>query len=409
MAGSETGGLDPKLTARLAGLRGRFPSVADLEQRARYRIPRFAYDFLQGGAGDENGMKRNRAALTAVEIVPRYGVDVSRVDVSVELFGRRYDAPIGISPIGFDGMMWPGATECFARAAQQQNIPYLVGTLACTTIEKVVEWAPDVTWFQLYPLPGDNHHYSLELASRADAAGAHVLVATLDIPVRAKRPRDLRNGLVMPFRISAKNVADAMIAPPWSMGILKHGMPHFANMMRYAGPNPTREDAARFVQQNVRGGFSWDAIARLRDHWKKPLMVKGILHPGDAERAVSLGLDGVLVSNHGGRQFDAAPATIDVLPSIVQAVGGRAKVFMDSGIVSGVDIMRAIACGADATFAGRAFMLSLAALGDLGAQHMARAFAEELTIALGQSGVRNLAEARGVAKRHPGAWAPENF
>jgi len=388
------------LLARLAGYRRRFPTIADLEARASRRIPRFAFEFLQGGAGDESGLARNRAALQGIEVIPRYGVDVTAIDTSVELFGRRYAAPIGISPIGFDGLMWPGASELFARAAQRMNIPYLTGTLATATIEQVAGWAPDVTWFQLYPMVRDDYRLSFELAARAGQAGAKVLVATLDVPVRSKRPRDLRNGFVMPFRLSPRNVLDAALSPPWLLAIARRGMPRFANIEAYAGGS----DTAAFVGANVGGGFTWEVIARLREKWHGPLLVKGVLHPGDAEKAHAIGLDGVIVSNHGGRQFDAAPASIDVLPEIARAVGRDMTVILDSGVVSGVDMMRAVACGAHSTFAGRAFMLALAALGDDGARHMAATFIEEYRTALGQSGLVTTAEAATAALRHPTAW-----
>ena len=388
------------LLARLAGYRRRFPTIADLETRAGRRIPRFAFEFLQGGAGDESGLARNRAALKGIEVIPRYGLDVTSVDTSVELFGHRYAAPIGISPIGFDGLMWPGASELFARAAQRMNIPYLTGTLATATIEQVAGWAPDVTWFQLYPLARDDHRLSFDLASRAEQAGAKALVATLDIPVRSKRPRDLRNGFVMPFRLSTNNVVDAALAPAWLLAIARRGMPRFANIEAYAGSS----DTAAFVGANVGGGFTWEVIARLREKWRGPLLVKGVLHPADAEKAHAIGLNGVIVSNHGGRQFDAAPASIDVLPEIARAVGRDMTVILDSGVVSGVDMMRAVACGAHSTFAGRAFMLALAALGDDGARHMAATFIEEFRTALGQSGLITTAEVATAAVRHPTAW-----
>jgi len=388
------------LLARLAGYRRRFPTIADLETRAGRRIPRFAFEFLQGGAGDESGLARNRAALKGIEVIPRYGLDVTSIDTSVELFGHRYAAPIGISPIGFDGLMWPGASELFARAAQRMNIPYLTGTLATATIEQVAGWAPDVTWFQLYPLARDDHRLSFDLASRAEQAGAKALVATLDIPVRSKRPRDLRNGFVMPFRLSTNNVVDAALAPAWLLAIARRGMPRFANIEAYAGSS----DTAAFVGANVGGGFTWEVIARLREKWRGPLLVKGVLHPADAEKAHAIGLNGVIVSNHGGRQFDAAPASIDVLPEIARAVGRDMTVILDSGVVSGVDMMRAVACGAHSTFAGRAFMLALAALGDDGARHMAATFIEEFRTALGQSGLITTAEVATAAVRHPTAW-----
>jgi L-lactate dehydrogenase (cytochrome) len=395
--------IDPdeaRLVLRLPLLRRRFPTIEDLEKRAARRIPRFAFEFLQGGAGDESGLARNRSALRGIEIVPRYGHDVRDVDPSVELFGRRYAAPIGISPIGMDGLMWPGATELFARAAQRMNVPYLVGTLATASIEDVARWAPDVTWFQLYPVPADDHRVSFDLARRAQAAGARALVATLDVPVRSKRPRDLRNGFVMPFRLGRRNALDIAASPAWLRALARRGKPGFANILPYAG----ERDPAAFVGAHVGGGFAWDVLERLRDGWRGPMLVKGVLHPADAERARAIGMDGVIVSNHGGRQFDAAPASVDMLPAIASAVGTDVTVILDSGVTSGVDMMRALACGARSTFAGRAFMLALAAIGDDGARHMAASFIDEFTIALGQSGLRSAAEARHAPVRHATAW-----
>lgn len=396
---------EARLALRLPLLRRQFPTVEDLERRAASRIPRFAFEFLQGGAGDESGLTRNRSALRGIEIVPRYGRDVHDVNPSVELFGRRYAAPIGISPIGMDGLMWPGATELFARAAQRMNIPYLVGTLATARIEDVARWAPDVTWFQLYPIAADDHRVSFDLAARAQTAGAKALVATLDVPTRSKRPRDLRNGFVMPFKLSYRNALDIAASPPWLGALARRGMPRFANIEPYA----VGRDPAAFVGAHVGGGFAWDVLARLRDTWRGPMLVKGVMHPADAERARAIGMDGVIVSNHGGRQFDAAPASVDMLPAIASAVGADVTVILDSGVTSGVDMMRALACGARSTFAARAFMLALAAIGDDGARHMAASFIDEFTTALGQSGLRSAADARHAPVRHATAWPSDAF
>ncbi len=387
---------------QLALLRRRYPTLEDLERRARWRLPRFAWDFLQGGAGDETGMPRNRAALRAVQVVPRYGVSVAATDPGADLFGHRYAAPIGIAPVGFDGLFWPGASRQLAMAAQAMNLPYMVGTLATESIETVAALAPDVTWFQLYPLAADNHRVSHDLAQRAERAGARVLAATLDVPARTKRPRDLRNGFTMPFRITPSALLQGAVALPWALAIARRGIPTFANITAYSGPG--RDAAAAYVGKHVGGGFDWESLARLRDRWPRAMMVKGVLHPADAEKAVSLGMDGIVVSNHGGRQFDAAPASIDMLPAIVAAVGTRALVMLDSGVTSGADALRALALGAQGVLAGRAFMLALAALGDIGARHMAATLIEELTLAMAQSGATDVRQVASLATRHPGAW-----
>lgn len=393
----------------LARWRTRFPLLPELMRPARGRIPYFAWDFLDGGTGAEHCTGRNRAALDAITLPPRYGLDVSRVDTSVELFGSRYAAPLVVAPIGMDGMIWPGAPTALARAAHAETIPYTSSTMSTVALETLARLAPEGFWFQLYGLPEDDHAGSLDLARRAGAAGAKALVITLDIPRPSKRARDLKNGLSMPFRIKPRMMAAAASRPHWLAAVAREGMPGFANMAPYCGPNPTREDLAAFVQRRRGGGFAWEIVARIREAWSGPLVVKGLLHPADAERAVAIGADGIVVSNHGGRQFDGAPAPIDVLPAIRAAVGPKPTILVDGGILFGLDILKAVALGADAVMAGRAFMLGLAALGPGGGLYVARTLAEELSTALAQCGLVSLAETRSVPVRHPGAWSLDDF
>ncbi|WOH53402.1 alpha-hydroxy acid oxidase [Bradyrhizobium sp. sBnM-33] len=386
-----------------ARLRQRLPTLDDIERRARRRIPRFAFDFLEGGTGSDLNTRRNRLALDAVELVPRYG-NPGPVCTDVELFGVHCAAPIGISPVGVDGIVWPGATRILARAAGKARIPYIAGTLATAAIEEVAELAGPYAWFQLYGLPANDHAVTLDLIKRASAAGVRVLAATLDAPVRSKRPRDLRNGLVVPFRPTPKTILDVALSPPWLLALAKAGTPAFRNMERYVEKPATLANTAGFVQSQIKGTFSWDFVKRMRDAWPGALVMKGVMHPDDAEQAIAAGVDGIMVSNHGGRQLDAAPAAIDVLPAIVAKVGARTTVLFDSGIRSGLDVARARALGARGTFAGRAFLLGLGALGEHGADYVAGLLKEELETAMGQLGAHSLDALAQLTCRHRGAF-----
>jgi len=337
--------------------------------------------------------------------VPRYGNDVQTVSHGVELFGRQYGAPIGIAPMGFPSLIWPGAEEHLARAAQRARIPYTFGVVAGKPIERIAPLAPDVFWFQLYRYGRNDHVIGFDIVKRADAAGAHVLVLTLDVPSRAKRPRELRNGLVFPYRPDARAIFDVITSPAWLRALSQHGAPRFANLVPYMEKDANPEQVAAFIQREMGGGFTWEEVARYREQWRGPMVVKGILHPDDAERAIALGVDGIQVSNHGGRQLEGAPAAIDVLPAITERVRGRATILFDSGIRSGLDVVRTAALGASAAFAGRAFMFAVAAIGEEGAAYVIDLLVEEIQAALRQLGIPNPPEAASLAHRHPGALA----
>ncbi len=387
-------------------LKTRFPTIHHLRARARRRIPHFAFEYGDGGAGADTGIAHNWAALDAVELVARYGVMPALPPVEVELFGRRYAAPIGVAPMGGPALVWPGADRSMAEAAQRARVPYVLGTVGGLTIEEAGRLAPDVFWFQLYRLPRNDHALGLDLVRRAEAAGAHVLVLTIDVPVRTTRPREVVVGLGGGrFKVGPRMVLDMLSSPGWLMALAKNGRPKFVNLRGYAGPNAGTNEVISFARREMGGAFTWDEIARFRDRWKRPLALKGILHPADAEKAVSLGIEGIWVSNHGGRQIEALPPPIDVLPAIAAKVGKRATILMDSGVRSGLDVVRALALGARAAFAGKAFLWGLGALGTEGPGHVIDLLIDEARAALGQIGARSPAEARSVVVRHPGAFA----
>src|SRR5580704_5937040 len=353
---------------RYAELYRHYPTIDYLRRGARRRLPHFAFEYSDGGSGkDDAGIKRNWAALDAVELVPRYGVMPALPPCDVELFGRRYAAPIGIAPMGGPAIVWPGADLHLARAAQRVRIPYTLGMAGGATIEEVAAAAPDVCWFQLYRAARNDHAIGFDLVRRAAATACSALVLTLDVPVRTSRAREVVVGLGgSSFHPDLAMMTQMAMSPGWSLALWKNGIPRFASLRSYAGENASINDVIAFARREMGGAFTWEEVAKYRDRWPKTLIVKGILHPQDAEKAVALGVDGMFVSNHGGRQIEALPAAIDALPAIVQQVGKRATVMMDSGIRSGTDIVRAYALGASAAFAGKAFLWGLGALGEEG-------------------------------------------
>jgi (S)-mandelate dehydrogenase len=393
----------PADNPRFVKLHRRFPTILYLRRHARQHVPRFAFEYMDGGAGADGGIARNWGAFDAVELVPRYGVTTALPPVGVELFGRRYSAPIGVAPMGGPSIVWPGADRHLAAAAQRARVPYVLGLVGGMTVEEAAEIAPDVLWFQLYRCSRNEHAIGFDLVSRAQVAGVHVLVLTADVPVRTTRPREVAAGITSPFRPDLLMLAGILSSPDYLRSLWRHGQPRFGNLKPYAGDNADVNEVAGFVRREMGGAFTWDEVARYRERWKGPLVVKGILHPADAEICVSLGVDGLVVSNHGGRQIEALPAAIDVLPTIARAVGGRAIVMLDSGVRSGLDVVRALVLGAEAAFAGKAFLWGLGALGEEGPLHVIDLMIEEMKSALGQIGALGPAQARAATARHPGA------
>jgi (S)-mandelate dehydrogenase len=381
-----------------------YPTTQFLRRGAPKNVPLFSYEYGDTGAGADAGLAHNWAAFDAIKVVPRYGIVSNPPPVDVTLFGQRYSAPIGIAPMGGPSLVWPGADLLMAKAAQEARVPYTLGVAGGATIEQVAKVAPDVFWLQLYRFALNDHAIGFDLVRRAEAAGVKVLALTLDVPVRTTRSRESYAGLGGEFSPTVRMIKEMLVRPNWLRALWRNGYPRFATIGQYAGKNASTNETIRFARKEMGGAFTWDEVARYRDKWSGPLAVKGILHPQDAEMAVKLGVEGIWVSNHGGRQIEALAPSIDCLPAIVRAAGKKATVLLDSGVRSGQDVMRALALGADAAFAGKSFLWAVGAMGDHGPSHLIDLYIEELRASLGQIGARSVADARMAEISHPGAW-----
>ncbi len=360
----------------------RYPSIADLKILAKKRIPSFAFDYVDGAIDDERGKKRNRESFHSIHLTPRYLIDVTHTDISSELFGRRYAIPFGVPPIGLGNMMWPGAEKALAIASQQANIPYVLSSFSTTLMEEIAQAAPDVCWFQLY-VPREIWVMK-ELLSRAKNSGFKVLVVTLDIPVGAKRNRELKNGLKLPFSFTPNIVWQSVIHPRWAIETLLHGAPDFVNVLPYMeGPD---QGLAEFISNFTMAGVSLERLKLIRKLWDGPLVLKGIQYAQNAIDAINIGVDGIIVSNHGGRQLDAAPTSVETLKLLPGQVMNHATIMIDSGVRTGVDVVRAKALGAQFAFSGRSFFYAMGAMGRAGANQAIEIYRDEITRTLQQLG-----------------------
>lgn len=368
-------------------LMDRFPSISDLESRAKRRIPTFAWEYLASGTGDESLIDRNVSAMADVQFVPEFLKGPMEPVVETELFGISYAAPIGIAPIGMTGLIWPGADAALAAAAVECRIPYTLSTVATEKPEVAGPAAHGMGWFQLYPPKIDE--LRIDIVKRAQDSGFTTMVVTADIPWPSRRERQRKAQIRLPPVIGPTLIAQAGLRPAWTKALLQNGMPHFRTLESYSETSAMR-DVAGFVGASLGNTLSWEYLEAVRAQWDGPMVVKGILSPDDAQRCVDAGADGVQVSNHGARQLDGAIAGIHALPAIVEKVGSQTKVLFDSGIRSGLDVARALALGADFVFCGRAFMFGLGALGPAGVPHAFQILNEGLINTLHQTGCERI-------------------
>jgi len=367
-----------------------FPCVADLEAEALLRLPKFARDYLTGGIGNGVNMNKNREALNGVELLPRYLSDVNHPNIGCRLFGRNYDAPFGVAPVGLSGLIWPRAETLLATAAKTHNIPYVLSTVSTAKLEDIRKVAGESGWFQLYtPRESDIRK---DLLRRCEQAGYETLVVTADVPYLTRRDHDIRNGLSVPPQFNLGTLLQMFRHPSWALRMLRAGVPKFVNLAPYYDQSKLRGHAAeikesvRFIKERFGVHIDRDIFGEIRDHWPGKILVKGVLSPEDAKGYIALGADGIVVSNHGGRQLDAAPSSVAMLPQIRKAVGPDVPLIADSGVRSGLDIARMLALGADFVMMGRPFLFAVAALDHLGGEHVMNIFKAELQCTMGQLG-----------------------
>ena len=366
-------------------------SIEDLRRMAQRRLPRAIFDFFDGGAEDEVTLRENRAAFERVRLLPKVLVNVAQVDLRTDIFGQESKLPLAIGPTGGIGAGRPGADLMLARTASAFGIPYTLATPATASIERIAEEVGDARrWFQLYVVRDRDFRH--KLVQRAWNAGYEALFVTVDLAVSGKRERDPRNGFVTPYRPNWRNSRDVLTRPGWLLDIMRHGLPTMANFEGYKFSSTKVTDIATAVGREMDASFDWEELKRLRERWPGKLVLKGVERPDDAERALALGCDGVVVSNHGGRQLDGAAPSLEALPDVVRAVGSRMTVLLDGGVRRGADILKARALGAQAVLVGRATLFGVMAGGEAGARRALEILSGEFERTMKLCGVRAIEE-----------------
>ena len=365
-------------------------NIEDLRRLAKRRLPRAVFDFYDGAAEDETTLRANRAAFERVRLAPKMLTGVANIDTSATILGATSKLLIAIGPTGGVGFGWPRGDVGIARAAAAAGIPYTLSTMATSSIERIAREAGGRLWFQAYIFR--QRDMTMGLVERARALGYDALMVTVDVPVGGKRERDFRNDFAIRFRFTPRNVLDFASRPLWALSILRYGMPVLENVIGLAPEAKSTAEIASSVGQFWDADFDWDGLKRMRERWPKKMLVKGILRADDAERLASIGVDAVVVSNHGGRQLDGAVAALDALRPVVRAVKGRMSVLVDGGVRRGVDAVKALALGAEGVMLGRATLFGASAAGEAGAARAIEILRDELVRAMQLSGVRSVRE-----------------
>jgi L-lactate dehydrogenase (cytochrome)/(S)-mandelate dehydrogenase len=361
----------------------------DLEQAARRYLPRMLYDWIAGGAGDERGLSDNRSAFDRFRFMPRYLRDVATCSISKNVLGRGFAGPLGIAPMGYSGLFRPQAELFFAQTAKRFDVPYIMSGVSVSSMEAAAQIAGENLWYQIYTTADDA--INRDMIRRAEDCGCGALVMTVDIPVAAKRERDIRNDIDIPPKFTPKAILDGLMHPAWTLRyLLTGGLPVMENWAPYLPKGASGLDVAKFSIEHGYALQTWEHLRQFRQLWPRALVIKGILHPEDARMAREAGADAIIVSNHGGRQFDRAIDSIDCLPAIREAVGPDFPVMFDGGVRRGSDVLALICCGVDYVFAGRPFLYGAAGFGQGGVHRAMEIVNDELAGLMRQLGCLDL-------------------
>ena len=368
----------------------KYPAISDLRKRAKRRIPHFAFEYLDSATGSELGVKHNRGALDAIKFMPAILPGKQNPQLSRTFMGSPFDLPIGIAPVGMSGMIWPGAEKILAKEAATAKIPYSMSTVAAADPEDIMELHDGMGWFQLYaPAKPEIRR---DMLRRVKEAGFNKLVLTVDVPGDSRRERQRRAFVAMPPKITAPIIWAMIKRPLWCFEMLRVGAPRMKFAESYVSPEARSADPFVHAGRLIRGHPDWDDLKALRQEWDGDLIAKGVLIPDDAVRLLDEGVDAIWVSNHTGRQFEAAPAAITQLPKVRAAVGTKTPIIFDSGVNGGLDILRALALGADMVFLGKAFHFAVAAYGAAGVRHLIHILTADMRANMEQMGVQQLSE-----------------
>ncbi len=373
-----------------------YPCVADMEAAAMRRIPGFMCDYLINGIGNGVSVQKNRQALNDVELLPRYLADADQPSLHCQVLGHDYNAPFGVAPLGLSGLIWPKSESILAEAAKTHNIPYTLSTVGTTSLENIRKIAGDNAWFQLYT-PQDLETRK-DLLRRCEEAGYDTILVTVDVPYKTRRDHDIRNGLSVPPSFDMKTAWQMVTHPHWSLRMLRAGVPQFVNLQPYHQDGHSRNvgrsivESTKYIEERLGLHITASRFEEIRALWPGKLLAKGVLDPEEAKVYLDLGADGLVISNHGGRQLDAAPSSVSLLPRIRDAVGPEATLIADGGIRSGLDIARMLALGADFVLLGRPFLFAVAALDWQGGDHVINVLKAELQTTMGQLGCTTLKE-----------------